>query len=1343
MLISMKGNNDGSLASELDEHSNSDQSSNHDMPVTYESDESAWSEFTYTADDLGINESLITERNTRKTRRRRRTRKKRKKIPAKEKPAKILIENKRRLFEEHFIRHCKKNKMEPTPTLKLYYLGSQNIDEELFKTVDEYLEFMFPRLAKEAAKSGFQINDPEVKNYLELRKTLKNFTSKDDTPWDVYDAMIKTIPNKSFYLLLTRHARRKKRPSYVHDCLNTVTVLRDQLPQITFEQFLEDVKTYRYQPASKRNKSRGGHFQFIKCPHSYKLKGPKTIESQVTSAVTRIQSKMRFTYADLSTSHLSTLASVGQLSTCTDVTYNFQHPTDVSNNYQYSITSNKSTMTNPAKRRLANEGIPVVDRNEDPPSYIVNDSLQVTTEATIGYHLPQTLDSKLWIHLLDLKLGYDLFTYLFHNDIVRADLYPRIKCPKKKIIQFFLKATSRERERNDYMKFLAVTSVIYYTIEYSKTPEMRKMTKSFLIDGKEHEMPSILNDLYLHMSDETIGERARTPYEYFINNHSVRYVDFSAFNKKKNRRQKQCYFVKGFIIQRYTTSLKNQDCRHFTDLFMRRSVEKKEKTENKNKSVNAPIDNCQVTGSKVDGRHNTKLPIVRIPPTPAIQPTIQQTIQPTVPPNISPTPTIPLKTYSEIIAEEDRWKNCEIVTSKRLANEVLSSLFIDTGNELYELKAAPIEVYTATKLLDRHHWRISQSKQNFHSEKTKKIISSTVTSYIDFHADVLSVARPGSSFFESVAPLKGYLSSLMKIVAMYGSTPNTTESRQESRASRYLDIGIKPELQGKCYGMTVFNICDIDTEDVQRMKTEAKLTLPKVIDFIWEICQSIQTSLNRPPLGGNLSRRQRFGEVCQKYTGCFKSEFEAVRVVHTLLSPLTGNCKSHKDRLNDYPYTYSKTGCLDCIFQDGKNDLHLLQVICNFRKHAYHMEMGDYKYLELYQRHVTGHHNVLKSAYTKAFLHNYKGEAKSLGFISNPPDLTDFFLDDLLPYENVHLETNESPMTLQVLVLPIGTSRIFSLSMVLDPIYKLLENGMAFDQLVEICFLATFFATPLLFNEALTQLTNSKTFKFGEHPYFDIVRKICEIFPKPQGGQFARFSTGSNEFITFFDNDPQILVDIVTCLLEWIDYVDNHRLIDNMDDIHFVDIEDKYLAVVNKIKSASHAHKTKIEFDVFRLSIFTTLATGLGLTEPGEHTQQFVIPTKKAASNNHLRNPDKHLLTNKNAKGIYDGKYVTPNESSNIDRFGNCKGKNKGTPDNNMWYLSRQMEWNVYCRDDVETALCESVPCRQLKKKDVFRKGTRLFWMRIPGIPHMKLYGKSRWIPLQRPNKKYKFIPHQ
>ena len=140
-----------------------------------------------------------------------------------------------------------------------------------------------------------------------------------------------------------------------------------------------------------------------------------------------------------------------------------------------------------------------------------------------------------------------------------------------------MKVTSRQRERSDYMRFLVVTSVIYYNIENNTTPEMQELTRSFLADGKEHTMPSILNDQYLHISDDTIAERAATPYEYFINNHSLRFIMYTAFDKKANRRQKQCYFVMGFIIQKYTTTLKNEDVKKFSTLYMSRISDSRNK----------------------------------------------------------------------------------------------------------------------------------------------------------------------------------------------------------------------------------------------------------------------------------------------------------------------------------------------------------------------------------------------------------------------------------------------------------------------------------------------------------------------------------------------------------------------------------------------------------------------------------------------------------------------------------------------------------------------------------------------------------------------------------------------
>ena len=126
------------------------------------------------------------------------------------------------------------------------------------------------------------------------------------------------------------------------------------------------------------------------------------------------------------------------------------------------------------------------------------------------------------------------------------------------------------------------------------------------------------------------------------------------------------------------------------------------------------------------------------------------------------------------------------------------------------------------------------------------------------------------------------------------------------------------------------------------------------------------------------------------------------------------------------------------------------------------------------------------------------------------------------------------------------------------------------------------------------------------------------------------------------------------------------------------------------------------------LSIFTTLVSGIGLTEPGQHLHQFFFPVEGSAAYNHLMHPFASTL----ATG--DDTHMRPQAScplSNIDQ--------------NMRLVAWKLGWKRYRRDYVEVHMCESLPGRYLNKKDIFFVGQNCFELNSLGIPCTQEYGND------------------
>ena len=64
--------------------------------------------------------------------------------------------------------------------------------------------------------------------------------------------------------------------------------------------------------------------------------------------------------------------------------------------------------------------------------------------------------------------------------------------------------------------------------------------------------------------------------------------------------------------------------------------------------------------------------------------------------------------------------------------------------------------------------------------------------------------------------------------------------------------------------------------------------------------------------------------------GCSFSKFKAVTVSCMLLLPNSGHCEEHTDMLNDLLCAHSKPRTLNRVMVDLNNNLHMLQVMCNF-----------------------------------------------------------------------------------------------------------------------------------------------------------------------------------------------------------------------------------------------------------------------------------------------------------------------------------------------------------------------------------------------------------------------------
>ena len=174
-------------------------------------------------------------------------------------------------------------------------------------------------------------------------------------------------------------------------------------------------------------------------------------------------------------------------------------------------------------------------------------------------------------------------------------------------------------------------------------------------------------------------------------------------------------------------------------------------------------------------------------------------------------------------------------------------------------------------------------------------------------------------------------------------------------------------------------------------------------------------------------------------------------------------------------------------------------------------------------------------------------------------------------------------------------------------------------------------------------------------------------------------------------------------------------------------------SIINGVKIA--ADSTFIEFNFFRLSVLTTLLCSLSITIPGPHLLQMILPSEGTAADKHIQLSNQFEDSDESVSmSITTGSIVGASQNDT-----NVLGS--VSIDEKMRLLSSELGFPEYRRSTIEILLCESFAGRDLKKKDVFKRGSSIFHLNPGGIPVFKTFNSTGpWIPLRSSNKKYKFI---
>ena len=893
------------------------------------------------------------------------------------------------------------------------------------------------------------------------------------------------------------------------------------------------------------------------------------------------------------------------------------------------------------------------------------------------------------------------------------------------ILEFLVASTFHRKTCSVYMDYLANICMIFANVQ-SLTAGYESFKEDMVLEKDKHVIPSKVATMAAFPLEQKV-HRVVSAYQHIINGN---YRTYSLGTGRVARdKEKQLQTIR-FLVFHYWLSFRvNDEIKEMVEeKVYGRSTTRNRKLRKKSETSNVPeTDRANTKDRVVD----TLLPSVmlefnrstshRSTTTNHSTPDGSTTTNPgltfidhqSVPPNSSRTSfsemhekkAIQGSTTIEPQEKLTTLNKLRFCSDHELRQRVSSQLFIDSGSQLYCLETSSLEVYCATNLRKRKHWRQSHffdRHNEYFSHSPGPLIANTVVTYvpsltgqyIDGANDVLSVARSFSDIFRrNELVLKGDLMALLRHCATCGEVD---DSRRDGLFARVMDFGVKPEL-GTIYGKKFFatNEC----YDIAEMNM-IRQTLANVVDFVWLTCAEMQKEAHVPPMGGNVTRRKKCGSKLANLLGCCSSEFEAVTVACMLLSHNTGNCKPHTDMLNDSLYAYSKTGTLNTVMIDSNNNLHMLQVICNFRKNG-----GSPFDPSAVIQNFRAYHQNLQRDYARAFASTTGGT-----FIRNPSDLSTFFLDKNVSHSMKRLSANNETRA-EIISLTIGTSRTLSCSAYFHPVYENLKR-FDYEQVTEIFFFASFLNTPLVFNHSFRQVFGcGETSSMVEgHPVFALSKHMVDHFGTILAGDSARFSPANNTFQEMFCNPNTYekagsqLKKIVRVLHSWMCFIDDKKTFQTAKDVPLWTIDKRMGEILSDIKDIAG---TQLDFSKFRLSLFTTFASGIGLLKPGLHLHQFFFPTKGTASYKHLNKP-------------LGDRVCMPSSLKNTEK--DLSSSLLHTVDSNMETISNEMKWRDYRRDVVEVHLCESVANRYLNKKDVFFRGQNIFNLN-DGKPVTKRFG--------------------
>ena len=293
------------------------------------------------------------------------------------------------------------------------------------------------------------------------------------------------------------------------------------------------------------------------------------------------------------------------------------------------------------------------------------------------------------------------------------------------------------------------------------------------------------------------------------------------------------------------------------------------------------------------------------------------------------------------------------------------------------------------------------------------------------------------------------------------------------------------------------------------------------------------------------------------------------------------------------------------------------------------------------------------------------------------------------------------------------------------------RDWMGFDQATELALIVSLLNNTARFNHIITQVTPEELATHEDpqkvgHPFYYYLDEAKKVFGNWQGGTDGRYSVTGMSYHDLMEifSKPQRLKNVVKILMDLICWVDTFVGKSTAEDIPIHVLALQFAKTIEAIKVA--VELSGFEFGLFRIQIFLSVVSGVGLSKPGQHLHQLMIPTLNQASYKHLNDALQYetkqnevvMLTNKTLTDISS---TTPAVTMDPEYFETAMG-----------YIADLLKVEPFHRNTIESILCEGRYGRIcLLIMEVYVKGSSLHMLSECGMPLVKLYNTYTWVPVQ------------